>query len=258
MEYYIVANEATSERYTVEVFDMPRVTEISIAYTYPDYTGLKSVVQTGTGDIQAVVGTQAKLRFVTNKTIQTATFSLDLQKESDWFSFTDKSTETSESNVTQMTISDGNTLTTTVDVIEDGTYAIKLLCIDGFNNEIPIEYTIRAIPDAVPEVVIKEPGRDIKTTKLGEVEIIAEATDDYGVAELKLVYHIDADELQEIALNTSSIPSEAVEGSTENASVHRVVDGSYIFYIEEFDVEPGDVISYYAHATDNNTRTGPV
>ena len=257
MEYYIVANEATSERYTVEVFDMPRVTEISVAYTYPDYTRLKPVVQTGTGDIQAVVGTQAELRFVTNKAIQTATFSLDLKKESDWFSFTEESTETSESNVTQMTISDGNTLTTTVDVIEDGTYSIKLLCIDGFNNEIPIEYTIRAIPDAVPEVVIKEPGRDIKTTKLGEVEIIAEATDDYGVGELKLVYHIGADELQEIALNSSPIPSGTVEESTDSPSAHRVVDGRYTFYIEEFDVEPGDVISYYAHATDNNTRTGP-
>ena len=74
MEYYVVANEATSERYTVEVFEMPKVTEISIAYTYPDYTGLKPVVQTGTGNIQALVGTQAEIKLTTNKAIQTATF----------------------------------------------------------------------------------------------------------------------------------------------------------------------------------------
>ena len=264
MEYYIAANEVTSERYTVEVFDMPRVTEISVAYTYPDYTGLKPVVQTGTGDIQAVVGTQAELRFVTNKAIQTATFSVQLanrklatqksvkRNESQIFS-----TEGSmESDSTQMVISDGNTLTTTVDVIENRIYTIELLCIDGFNNEIPIEYTIKAIPDADPEVVIKEPGRDIKTTKLGEVEIIAEATDDYGIAELKLRYHIGADELQEIALNASTSPSGTVEGGAD-LPMSRVVDDSYMFYLEEFDVEPGDVISYYASATDNNTRTGP-
>ena len=256
MEYYIVANKVTSERYTVEVFDMPRVTEISVAYTYPDYTGLKPVVQTGTGDIQAVVGTQAELRFVTNKAIQTATFSL--KRGAGLLSFTKNSTETPESGPTQMVISDGNTLTTTVDVVEDGTYTIELLCIDGFNNEIPIEYTVKAIPDAAPEVVIKEPGRDIKTTKLGEVEIIAEATDDYGVADLKLRYHIGADDLQEIALNSNPSSSGTVEeGATRGSSTHRVVDGSYTFYLEEFDVEPGDVISYYAHATDNNTRTGP-
>ena len=256
MEYYIVANEITSERYTVEVFDMPRVTEISVAYTYPDYTGLKPVVQTGTGNIQAVVGTQAELKFVTNKAIQTATFSI--KRDTQQISFFADSTEASESDTTQMVISDGNTLTTTVDVIGDGVYTVELLCIDGFNNEIPIEYAIKAVPDAAPEVVIKEPGRDVKTTKLGEVEIIAEATDDYGLAELKLRYRIGAAGLQEFVLN--SIPSSSSTGEGEAArttSTRRFIDGSYTFYLEEFDVEPGDVISYYAHATDNNTRTGP-
>ena len=36
-----------------------------------------------------------------------------------------------------------------------------------------------------------------------------------------------------------------------------LITDAYTFYLEEFDVEPGDIISYYAHATDNNTRTGP-
>ena len=245
MEYYVVANETTSERYTVEVFEMPKVTEISVAYTYPDYTGLKPVVQTGTGDIQAVVGTQAKIRLTTNKAIQTATFSLKMDVKSE-----------EDSASTQMVISDGNTLTTTVDVIADGTYAVSLLGIDGFNNEIPIEYAIKAIPDTVPEVVIKEPGRDIKTTKLGEVEIIAEATDDYGIAALKLMYRIGSDELQELTLETST-PDDVIESGAVDTVQRRVADGSYTFYLEEFDVEPGDIISYYAHAVDNNTRTGP-
>ena len=246
IEYYVVANETTSERYTVEVFEMPKVTEISVAYTYPDYTGLKPVVQTGTGDIQAVVGTQAEIKFTTNKAIQTATFILRK----------DVKDETQAPASTQMVISDGNILTTTVDVIADGTYTVELLGIDGFNNEIPIEYTIKAVPDAVPEVVVKEPGRDIKTTKLGEVEIIAEATDDYGVAELKLMYRIGADELQELTLETST-PAAVIESGTTGPVQRRFAEGSYTFYLEEFDVEPGDIISYYAHAVDNNTHTGP-
>ena len=248
--YYIIANETTSERYTVEVFEMPKVMEISVAYTYPDYTGLKSVVQTGTGDIQAVVGTQAEIKLTTNKAIQTATFSLRSDAKHAELD------EGSESVSTQMVISDGNILTTTVDVIEDGTYTVQLLCIDGFNNEIPIEYAIKAIPDAVPEVVIKEPGRDIKTTKLGEVEISVEATDDYGIAALKLMYRVGADELQEFVMESSTSTS-VVEQGAANAVRHRVAGGSYTFYLEEFDLEPGDIISYYAHAIDNNTRTGP-
>ena len=249
IEYYVVANETTSERYTVEVFEMPKVTEISVAYTYPDYTGLKPVVQTGTGDIQAVVGTQAEIKLTTNKAIQTATFALKMDVKPE-------ESETQQPAVTQMVISDGNMLTTTVDVIADGTYTVELLGIDGFNNEIPIEYTIKAIPDAVPEVVIKEPGRDIKTTKLGEVEIIAEATDDYGIAELKLMYRIGSDELQALTLETST-PDAVIESGAIDTVQRRVADGSYTFYLEEFDVEPGDIISYYAHAVDNNTHTGP-
>ena len=274
MEYYVVANEATSERYTVEVFEMPKVTEISVAYTYPDYTGLKPVVQTGTGDIHAVVGTQAEVRLTTNKAIQTATFSRKTDVVNDLqISTAQELSATPEPISTQMTISDRNTLTTTIDVVEDGSYNIQLLCIDGFNNEIPIEYMIRAIPDAVPEVVIKEPGRDVKVTKLDEVEIIAEATDDYGVAELKLMYRIGSDELQELVMESAK---EAIGSQPSAVSNKRLLlnenllpesrkpkaesqyaDGAYTFYLEEFDVEPGDIISYYAHATDNNTRTGP-
>ncbi|MYC78561.1 hypothetical protein F4X10_22585 [Candidatus Poribacteria bacterium] len=261
MEYYVVANEATSERYTVEVFEMPKVTEISVAYTYPGYTGLKPVVQTGTGDVHAVVGTQAEVRLTTNKAIQTASIAISRRQ-----SAVGQEPSGAGENVlnadnglpradSQMVISDGNTLTTTIDVVEDGSYAIQLLCIDGFNNEIPIEYTIKAIPDAVPEVVIKEPGRDVKVTKLDEVGIIAEATDDYGVAELKLMYRVGSDELRELVMESSV--STPVVGSGPDSAPRPVVDGAYTFYLEEFDVEPGDIISYYAHAVDNNTRTGP-
>ena len=268
MEYSVVANEATSERYTVEVFEMPKVTEISVAYTYPDYTGLKPVVQTGTGDIHAVVGTQAEIRLTTNKAIQTASIAISLQQSavSQELSDAGENVRNVDNDLpradSQMVISDGNTLTTTIDVVEDGSYDIQLLCIDGFNNEIPIEYMIRAIPDAVPEVVIKEPGRDVKATKLDEVEIIAEATDDYGVAELKLMYRIGSDELQALVMESSKeavsiVPQAHTRKPASQSSESQYADGAYTFYLEEFDVEPGDIISYYAHATDNNTRTGP-
>ena len=250
MEYYVVANEATSERYTVEVFEMPKVTEISVAYTYPDYTGLKPVVQTGTGNIHAVVGTQAEIRLTTNKAIQTASIATSSQPSAvgQEPSGTDENNDLPRAESQQPIAINGNTLTTTIDVVENGSYAIQLLCIDGFNNEIPIEYTIKAIPDAVPEVVIKEPGRDVKVTKLDEVEIIAEATDDYGVAELKLMYRVGSDALQELVMESSV--STPIVGSESGADTRRVADGTYTFYLEEFDVEPGDVISY--------TRTLPI
>ena len=227
MEYHVAANETESERYTVEVFDMPKLTAIEIAYTYPEYTQLKPIIQQGEGNIRAVAGSQAEVRITTNKAIQSATLTVDAQDS------------------TPMLISDGRTLTTTLDMLNDGKYTVKLLCVDGFNNQTPIEYTITAIPDESPEIVIKEPGRDTKATKLEEVRVLAEATDDYGVENMTLMYSIGSGEPQEL------------EAETVEVKKKKIISGAYVFYLEELDVEPGELISYYAQATDNNTRTGP-
>ena len=227
MEYYATANEAESERHTVKVFDMPKATAIEIAYTYPEYTQLKPIIQQGEGDIRAVAGSQAEVRITTNKAIQSATLTVEAQ------------------DPTPMLISDGRTLTTTLDVLNDGKYTVKLLCVDGFNNQTPIEYTITAIPDEPPEIVIKEPGRDIKATKLEEVRVLAEATDDYGVENMTLMYSIGSGEAREL------------EAETVEVIENKIISGAYVFYLEELDVEPGELISYYAQATDNNIRTGP-
>ncbi|MCE2394671.1 hypothetical protein J4G02_08810 [Candidatus Poribacteria bacterium] len=227
MEYYVTANGVESERYTVEVFDTPKLTAIEIAYTYPEYTKLKPIIQQGEGNIRAVAGSQAEVRITTNKAIQSATLTVEAQEP------------------TPMLIFDGRTLTTTLDVLNDGKYTVKLLCVDGFNNQIPIEYTITAIPDEPPEIVIKEPGRDVKATKLEEVRVLSEATDDYGVENMMLMYSIGSGEAQELPVETVEVKAE------------KIISGAYVFYLEELDVEPGELISYYAQATDNNTRTGP-
>ena len=227
IEYYVTANGTESERYTVEVFDMPKVTAIEIAYTYPEYTKLKPIIQQGEGNIRAVAGSQAEVRITTNKAIQSATLTVEAE------------------DPIPMLIPDGRTLTTTLDVLNDGRYTVKLLCVDGFNNQAPIEYTITAIPDEPPEIVIKEPGRDIKATKLEEVKVLAEATDDYGVENMTLMYSIGSGEAQELPVETVEVKAE------------KIISNAYVFYLEELDVEPGELISYYAQATDNNTRTGP-
>lgn len=248
MQYYVSANEKTSEKFTVEVFEMPRIDEVSVSYTYPEYTNLKPVVQQGSGDIQAVVGSTAEIRMTANKVIQSATFN---------FSNPDSTEGVAEdvegeltANTSEMLIVDGNILSKTIDVNESGKYNVTLFCIDGFNNEIPIEYTIKAMPDKVPEVVIKEPGRDVKATKLEEVKIVAEVTDDYGISKFSLKYRVGPGELKEIPFEIATDPV------VDNVSKH-LQSGTHTFYLEEYDVEPGEIISYYAHAVDNNTLTGP-
>ena len=201
MEYSVTVNETTSDRYTIEVFEMPRVVDISVAYTYPEYTGLTPVIQQGSGDVQAVVGSTAEIRITANKAIQKATFTHQTSNTEPIIDGINEEKEVTPDSP-EMTIADGNILTKTLQVTEDGKYSVELLCIDNFNNEIPIEYNIKANPDNAPEVVIKEPGRDVKASILEEVKIVAEATDDFGVEQLNLMYRVGAGELQELLMES--------------------------------------------------------
>ena len=225
MKYYIVVNETESEHFTVKVFDVPKVKDIEVSYSFPAYTKIKPMIQRDNGDIRAIVGTEATVRIMPNKPIQTATLQIG-------------DGERQPMQIDEL-------ITYQAKILENGKYTVDLLCIDGFKNQVPIEYEINAVPDKKPEVAITDPSRDVKATKLEEVSVTIEATDDFGLAELVLTYSIGSSGNQQLPVETSLTKTD------------KNISRSYIFYLEEMDIEPGDVISYFAEATDNNTLTGP-
>ena len=225
VKYYITANEKVSEHFTVKVFDVPKIKDIEISYRFPAYTKMKPMIQRGNGDIRAIVGTEATIRVRPNKPIQTATLHIGDDE--------------------QQPMQIDELITYQVKILKSAKYKVDLLCIDGFENQMPIEYEINAIPDKKPEVVIKDPNRDIKATKLEEVSVTVEAVDDFGLAKLVLTYSVGSNANQQLPIETSLTETD------------KNISRSYTFYLEETDIEPGDVISYFAEATDNNTLTGP-
>ncbi|MFQ6042069.1 MAG: DUF4175 family protein, partial [Candidatus Poribacteria bacterium] len=228
LQYYVTGRNAKSEIYTINVYEMPRITQVDVSYTYPEYTKLKPIVQQGMGDIRAVIGTTAQIRATTNKGIAEATLNLEGKEPK------------------SMAITDGRTLTSELTVLEDAKYTINVICVDGFKNDDAIEYTITALKDEAPKVVIAKPGRDIKATKVEEVDVVVEATDDFGVASVDLKYSMEMGEEKAAAMELSKSSGDA-----------KRVSGTYTFFLEEMDIEPGDVITYHAEALDNNTRSGP-
>jgi hypothetical protein len=228
MQYYVTGRNVKSEIYTINVYEMPKITQVDVSYNYPEYTRLKPIVQQGTGDIRAVVGTIVQIRATTNKGIAEATLNLDGKEPR------------------PMAITAGRTLTCDLTILEDAKYKIKVICVDGFKNEDTTEYTITALKDEAPKVVITKPGRDIKATKVEEVDVVVEATDDFGVASVDLKYSIKMDEETSAAIEFSQPGGDA-----------KKVSGTHTFFLEELNLEPGDIIAYHAEALDNNTRSGP-
>ncbi|MBC8235293.1 hypothetical protein H8E77_37585 [bacterium] len=228
LKYYVTGKNVQSEIYTINVYEMPKITQVDVSYTYPKYTKLKPIVQQAEGNIRAVVGTIAEIRATANKGIAEANLNIEGKEPK------------------PMAITDGRTLTYELTVLEDSKYTINVTCVDGFKNEDPVEYTITALQDEAPNVVITKPGRDIKATKVEEVDVVVEATDDFGVSSVDLKYSVG------IGKGTSA----PMELSHPNGDSKKI-SGTHTFFLEEMNIEPGDVITYHAEALDNNTRSGP-
>ena len=226
LQYYVTGKNSKSEIYTINVYEMPKITQVDVSYTYPEYTKLKPIVQQGDGNIRAVVGTTVQIRATTNKGIAEATLNIVGKPRPLPLSLGERGDR-------PMAITAGRTLTCELTVLEDSKYTINVTCVDGFKNQDPIEYT-----------------------RVEEVDIVVEATDDFGIASMDLKYSVGIDQETSATMELSKSPLPPFS-KEEPVGDSKKISGTYTFFLEEMNIEPGDVITYHAEALDNNTRSGP-
>ena len=144
-----------------------------------------------------------------------------------------------------MTAEPGNQYAGQFPVRAQGTYHIEITSPDGRHYNGSNEYDIDVLEDRPPTVVIEKPGRDLKVSSVQEVFAEVRAEDDYGVASVDLYYSVNGGEERRLPLQ------ELKNGSAQSLT------GSHTFFLEELKLKPGDFISYYAKARDNNSVDGP-
>ena len=218
--YRVVAARARSAEYAVDALVLPHVNRIDVEYDYPAFTGLDRRVELDGGDIYAPAGTGVTLIVHADKPVADGAMVL---ADGSRIAFTSR---------------DDVTLTGVFEVSADDTYRVALSDADGLSNPGEMQYFIRAIDDRSPDVRILRPAGDQSVTPLEEVTIEARADDDYGLERFELVYAVRGGEEQVVLLPGSV-------GATTRA-------GTHILYIEDLDVEPGDFVTYYARALDQN------
>ena len=224
-KYRVVAGTVTSPTYDVAVAHPPRVTRIDVDYTYPSGLNLKPRTEQDSGDIYAPAGTEVRVHVFTDRPAATG----------------------------QMALGDGKSialaanspmeLQASLKVVEDNSYRVALADPDGLSNAGETEYFIRTLEDRPPEVRILKPATDRSVTRLEEVDIEAQAEDDYGIDRLDLVYSVRGGAEKTVPL---TIPRQSTTAS-----------GQHTLYLEDLDVKPGDFISYYVRARDLTRGTRP-
>ena len=219
IEYFVEYDQQRSEVYGISLYTFPEVAQIDLTYTYPEYTGRSSRMEENTGDIMGVKGTTVTLDVATTGAVATA----ELVKDDG-------------ENIPLQAAGDG-AFQGTMQLETDGFYRVRLTDTAEKQNKFPEEYQIVAVEDEQPLISILDPQRDGRANAIEEVLVAARAEDDFGVRDLQLHFAVNAGEEQTIALK-------------EDDGLLTDVEGDHLFFLEDYQLEPGDVISYFVEAAD--------
>src|SRR5690606_33759217 len=133
------------------------------------------------------------------------------------------------------------TLTGRFTVERRGLYSIELARDKGQMVPASPEYTIDLLTDQEPSIRFNRPGRDMPASPIEEVYLEMQAFDDYGVADVRIVYSVNGGPEDTVAVFGTSGPP------------LPEVSAGHTLYLEEWQLEPGDLVSYYALVRDNQS-----
>ena len=217
VQYYVQADAAKSQTFTLAVKDLPGVRHVRVALHYPAGLGLHDEVVDPGGDIRAVEGTQADVSIETDRPLQHGSLVLDNGSKID------------------LTSQQGNWVTARLPVSKDGSYHVAALD-SGETIRISDDYFIESKKDEAPSVRILKPSSDPKISPIEELPVTVEASDDFGVDAMDLHYSVNGGAEQVVPL----LKAKGVKEASGNTTI----------YTETFKLQPGDLISYYATAKD--------
>lgn len=218
IDYFVEADGIRSPQYTITVSEVPAVEKLEVTLHFPRHTGLKSEVKEDDGDIRALIGTRAEFSVKTDQPVMGGAIKLE------------------EGGELILETAAPNHLTGSLTVKTDDFYRIRLRNMEGVWSFASDEYVIEALEDQPPSISFTRPGRDQRVTNLEEVFTEVKAEDDYGVRNVTLHYSVNGAPNQKVDLDA---PRYA-----------RSLTTSHTFYLEEFELQPGDFVSYFAEAAD--------
>lgn len=202
----------------------PITGDISLTYVYPAHTGLQSKTVEGTnGEITAPAGTRVHIETRADRDLARAF--LDLAGDS-----------------LALEVK-GRQLQGTLLVQRSGSYAFRFVDARGRDLARGPEIPIVMVEDGIPTVDITAPVAEITVTEKDSVEVHFEATDDYGVAKVELVYQVGGEPEQTVSVASFG-------------EVRKRVEGRHLWELSTLSLRPGDVVTYFLRVADNDAVGG--
>jgi len=217
VEYQVDAGRMRSPVYRLTVVDLPRIEKIRVRYRYPAWLGLPEKVEDPGGDVRAIENTVAELEIQTDRPLAEGILQLD------------------DGTRLKLTPAGARLLRAQMEVRRDGAYYVAALD-GGTPVRLTEDYFIEAQPDRAPEVRLLRPGRDSRVSPIEEVTVEAEAADDFGLRALEITYSVNGGEPRTVKLPFAQGAREA--------------RGRTVIALEDFRLQPGDIVAVAAAARD--------
>lgn len=233
VHYSIKWKDLRTRAYSISVVILPEAGDISVKYIYPSYTGLPELkVEENIGDLEALLGTEVQLSLKANKPLRKGYLltndgkRLSLKIERDFY------------------------LKGSLVLTGERAYWVEVEDTQGYTNPSPIKHYIKTLLDSPPRIRVIAPGCDLTVSEKTKVELAYEVSDDFGLSQIDLIY-------QKLRAETSdSMKPERIRIERFDPSVRQKLL-NYQWNVGELDLHPGELISYYLQAWDNDTISGP-
>ncbi|MDP2959109.1 MAG: hypothetical protein Q8N53_21995, partial [Longimicrobiales bacterium] len=225
-EYFVESTGVRSPTFVIDVADLPYVDRLDLVYHFPAYTGLPPRTVEDAGDVVALPGTVVEVRITPTLPAPGGQLVRDSVGRSD------------------LALEPDGTLVGGFTVQGRGFYSVELARDNGALVPASPEYTIDVLTDQEPSVRFTKPGRDSPASPIEEVYLELEAGDDYGIGDLRLVYSVNGG------------PEDTLTVFEGTGSPLPDVSAGYTLFLEEWPLEPGDLVSYYGLARDNRSMAG--
>ncbi len=203
----------------------PITGDVELTYRYPAHTGLDvRSIPSSTGDVSAPTGTEVTLKTRADRDVESAALVL-------------------EPGHRQLPLElERRELTGTFVVNESGSWHVVFLDGEEVVAEGP-DQSITAEVDQLPQARITAPidGLELDPSKQ-HVTLKFEASDDYGLATLDLVYTPEGGEEKRVSLK----PDDG-----------RTTRGTFQWDVAPLALRPGQTVTYLLEATDNDAVKGP-
>ena len=216
--FHLTAEGFESKKYEINVIPKPMMMDFDVKLNYPNYTGLTDESLTNLGDLHIPVGTKVEWNIKTNHTER-----VDIQLDKEPLSFTKEGENRFGFGKRAL-----------------NNHQYKIFISNRFiDNADSVEYAIQVIPDQYPSITAEE----FKDSISGEyVYFLGETNDDYGIKRVTFNYQITRSG-QQLPMQSEPI---TLSGSKTTGTF------SHNFDISKMELQPGDKVTYYFEAWDND------